>query len=812
MNSQYSRRLPESTGRRSLNGHRSSWEQVPAYEASGGSATLDLVAIAGALRNQWRLLAAALAGATLLAVAYTALKTPVYQAYGVVLVRTSQASRPTGPIEEVLPLQHMARTIDNELGMLRQSLLLAERVVERVPQAVLTDDHDAEEPITPVALARNLLEERVRFDVIGENMDMIRISATASDARQAAQIAQVYVDEYLKHSREVNTAGAVQSRTFLEEQVEKRREELQRLEHELVEFMEQERAVALDAESEQAVAQAAFLEAEREATRVDLEVERASLRELEREVARIEPGLQRRIGSSAEHEIAQLQALIAQLEVQANDYYALDPSLRGSEERNADLAVLTARIAEARRVLEERSVQLIDEVFAAGGVDSEDDAGGLVYISQLRRSAVEKSIRVQGLATKLEALDAQLEAHRVRMQALPGQRVRLAQLQRSQKAAEQMYLLLSSKLQEARIAEESQIGYAALVRPVTVPEKPVAPILWLNLLIGASMGLFLGAAFILLRRAFVGPLQTPDDVRAIGLPVLAVVQQHPAGQLHAGRTQTAGLLSRGERLQPAHGEARLDLLASALESFRYLRTSIRWNAANSQTRAVMVASAVPGEGKTSIALNLTGAMAQAGLRVLYLDADMRRPTSRKRLGIAGEQGLSDLLAGGGIVDWDEYRCPVRVANGRGDEILDGMYVLPAGHATGRSTELLESERMREVMSQAVAEFDIVIVDTPPLLAVADPVLVARHCDAVLFVVGAGKVTRDMVRRALDRLAPVHPDDEALLGVVLNGVDERTGRAAAYGYAYDYSPSFEPAWDHGRPSRGGARHQEGGHEV
>lgn len=769
---------------------------LPGPEADDEISLADLLAV---LRREWKLILAALLVVFAAVAAYTFTRVPVYEASSVVLVDTGNKqgwTYNTGGIDALLSFGAGNRTLYNEVEILRQSVPLAERVGARLleegagPTALTASEEG--EPRPAAWVGRAILGRHVRFAPVSERADLVTITASSTAPAEAAAIANLYAEEYLEQSRERSRASVVTSRSFLEEQERARREELSHIEDDLGEFMAREGAIALDTEGQAAVHKIAALDAAIEEARVELEMERTVLTELERQLAAVEPGLSQRVASGLENEIGALQARIAELELEASASYEIDPSLRGEEGRDPELARTVARIAELRRQVNQLAERYVEEVLAVGGV--EPGAGGasaLAYASQLRRQIAEKRIAIQGHEARLGVLRGQLGTYEARLRDLPRQTIEVAQLQRQRKAAEQTYLFLVEKLQEARVAEEAELGYVQLIRQADVPGRPVRPRTRLNLLVGLVLGLLGGIGLALLKRALDHRLRSPEDLRAHGFSVLGVVPN-----LRATIQRTFGGKEDvviGQQVVHASIAAGLLPLSAVTEAFRHIRTSIRFSRPDERLQALMVTSAEPADGKTTTAMSLALSMALAGQRVLLVDADLRRPAAHEMIRMPRHRGLTELLFQTAPADWDSYRRRLLMQWEGFEEEVEGLYVIPAGKSVPNPPELLGSRRFRERVQEMREAFDVIIFDSPPVLSTTDPVLVATLCDAVVMVASAGKTNWDMLRRAREH---VEVAGAPVIGTVLNRFDGKHGYGHGYGYGYGYgyghAENAEPA--------------------
>ncbi|MGH3369642.1 MAG: CpsD/CapB family tyrosine-protein kinase [Nocardioidaceae bacterium] len=215
----------------------------------------------------------------------------------------------------------------------------------------------------------------------------------------------------------------------------------------------------------------------------------------------------------------------------------------------------------------------------------------------------------------------------------------------------------------------------------------------------------------------------------------------------------------------------LDSHAPRLEAFRVLRTNMQFVDVDRDSKVFAVSSSVPGEGKTTTATNLAITLAQAGQRVLMIDGDMRRPHVARAFGLESIVGLTTVLIGS-----------IDLEDAIQDGPVDTLSVLTSGAIPPNPSELLQSQAMRDLLERAKKEYDVIVIDTPPLLPVTDAALVAAQADGALVVVRHGSTTRDQLRHSIERLEAV---DARALGVVLNMMPSRRGGRDTYGYGYGY---------------------------
>ncbi len=303
-----------------------------------------------------------------------------------------------------------------------------------------------------------------------------------------------------------------------------------------------------------------------------------------------------------------------------------------------------------------------------------------------------------------------------------------------------------------------------------VPTSPTSPNLLLNIALAAILGAFVGLIAAFIRERMDDRLRgRPDLEETIGAPVMTMIPEIPSWR----DRDNAHLVTLEAPRSPA------------AEAYRTLRTSILVAAADRGYKTLMVVSAIAGEGKTTTAANLAVVLAQADKRVVLISADLRRPRLHEFFGLsASERGLSEVLEGDRKA-WEALR------SGK----VDNLWIMSSGRVSDQPTELLQSESMRELLADQREVVDFIIIDCPPVLAVADALVVAPMADAILYVANEQSTPRGAVIAARAQLDQV---GARLLGAVLNDVEGKGTGYAYYGqYTYQQPPQANgtaSAWD------------------
>jgi succinoglycan biosynthesis transport protein ExoP len=353
--------------------------------------------------------------------------------------------------------------------------------------------------------------------------------------------------------------------------------------------------------------------------------------------------------------------------------------------------------------------------------------------------------------------------------------------------------------QKARMAEEVEAGDVDIVNLADLPYAPEWTTTPLKLALGLLLGFLLGAGGAFLLEALNTSIRRPEDLEvALHVPGLAVIPQLSASARAPRRF--GGLLGPGKKADLASKRAAASLGAGSapfsvgVEAFRMLRTSLVWCEQGDDMKSLVVTSAAPGEGKTLTSANLSVTFAYDGLRVLLIDCDVRRPRLHGLFQVPRSPGLMELLTPSSNGSDAANSLTFNPDAGRTDSgrpITDvirptsvkGLSLLTCGALPTNASNLLSGIRMRVLLQELAKSFDLVILDTPPVLATADAGILASLADGVLLVVRAGQTDRVAAKRAHQQLVNV---GARIVGTVLNDPGGEVSQYGDYYYPYDYA--------------------------
>lgn len=372
------------------------------------------------------------------------------------------------------------------------------------------------------------------------------------------------------------------------------------------------------------------------------------------------------------------------------------------------------------------------------------------------------------LATE-RALAAEVERFKKEAFELGPKIVAYNELLRAKKNWEDKYNILRSRLSTSemtgRMNNEINTTYVKPLDPALVPTTPVSPSLRINIAVAAILAMLLGIGLVFVIVFLDRTVKTTSDAQAAaGVPVLGFI---PA---------LAGVSDDKDRDLYVHRNPKSPIA----ESCRALRTNTLFSAADRQLKTMIVCSANQREGKTTSVIYLGTTMAQSGQRVLLVDTDMRRPRLHASMGIPRQQGVTSLILG--EQSYDDVIKATEIPN---------LYVLPCGPLPPNPAELLMTNRFEMILADLATRFDRIILDSPPVQAVTDAVVLSKLVDGVILVVRADKTLREDVRRSANQIRDV---GGYIFGLIVNDIDasDRSYYSYAYGYGYNAESESEPA--------------------
>ena len=370
-----------------------------------------------------------------------------------------------------------------------------------------------------------------------------------------------------------------------------------------------------------------------------------------------------------------------------------------------------------------------------------------------------------------DMLRASFEKQKQEANKLNESAIEYTLLKRDVESNRTLYEGLLEKLKEAGVTAGLRSNNFRIINAARVPTAPSEPNIPRNLAFALVIGAISGIGLAFLLENMDNTVRTPEQAQALSaLPSLGMI---PLGSKSTNRGLPGSRLALTASKEAVEMVTQVRPQSQMAESYRALRTSLLLSNLGAPPKVIMVTSARPQEGKTTTSINTAIVLAQKGVRVLLIDADLRRPSVHKTLGMGPRSGLSNVLTGTATVQQTITTSPV----------LPNLFILPAGTPPPNPAELLASANMRDLIAELREQYDHIVIDTPPTLSVTDAVVLSPRADATILVIRSGQTTKQALRRARDILMQVNAH---VAGVLLNAVDLTS---PDYYYYYEYQGKY-----------------------
>ena len=559
--------------------------------------------------------------------------------------------------------------------------------------------------------------------------DVLTITATGPSPEAAQLMANTLADAYIRHTTEQERTEIREAQRFIQQQLELVNQELDAAFSQIAVAQQQDEIIDLESEVRAAVGRLSELLLERETTTARAQEIRARISST-RDFRSLEG-----IGGVSATTMTS-NPVIGTLRTRITEFRA---------KREALLLDNHTELSPAVRELEFQIKAAEDEFKDA-----------IAEMSELDPVVANLQAELSGLEQRSEELGNSIQRTTGAFASYPDKMRRISQLELAANAAEAVYRSLQDQRFQIGIAEAMTMSDVRIVAPAKLPEKHASPQAILNLLLGLILGVAFGTVSAFILEYVDDSIKEAADAREIwDLPQLGLVPRY--------KTKSGAALSA---LSPT------DPLA---ESHRTIRNSIHFASLDKPAKILAVTSSIPGEGKSTLVANLAISMAKEGKRVLIVDADLRRPTQHQFFeNTLSAPGLVEVLSRSADFADTVQRLPI-----------DNLSLLSAGAIPADPGKLIESLRMHAVLGEVGRDYDVVLVDTPPILAVGDALITGRMVDALLVVAEVGTVTRRMLADVRDRVAAAQVEP---LGIVFNKMPGSSHPYAAY---YQKVPATEP---------------------
>jgi capsular exopolysaccharide synthesis family protein len=603
-----------------------------------------------------------------------------------------------------------------------------------------------------------LLQQNTKVVPLKET-DIVQVKVTAPNPDLAAFLANTIAQEYYKQSLQVSRGEITEVRQFLEEQLSNTQKELQQAEEALRIYKENEKVAALPEETEELVKQLASFESLYNEAKTELESNQKRLSYMQSQLKERKSHLVEDISQISSPLIIQLRKEMANLEGIKAGYIA-----QGFSEDHPKLEEITNRIKDIKQKLVKETSELLSRELSS--------SDPLTYSQDLVDKILTLEIEIQSLGAKTEALKNIVDTYSDNLNTLPEKSLKLARLERNAKVGENIFLMLKEKYEESKINEAGQIGNVRIIDKALPPVDPIKPKKKINLLLGALLGLGLGLGMAFFVERLDNSLKSIEDVEATGLSILGSIpliksskdrkskKEEEKSEEYQIKRITSNLVTHFEPKSPIS------------EAYRTFRTNLQFARLDTPLKTILVTSSGPSEGKSTTVANLAITMAQMGTKTILIDSDLRRPVLHSIFNLQRAPGLTNYLAGN--VPWKEIVQETPIEN---------LNLLTCGVLPPNPSELLGSKKMKNLLEELKEKYDMILFDSPPVIAVTDAAVLSTLLDGVVLVSSSGSTSREALQRAITLLENVKG---SLIGGVLNRIKvESVYGSYHYYYYYHY---------------------------
>jgi capsular exopolysaccharide synthesis family protein len=588
--------------------------------------------------------------------------------------------------------------------------------------------------------------------------DVLKVSVNSSDSLDAVFLANRITKAY----QNLDLAGGQGEihfvLTFLDKQIAKYARRLESVEEELKTFQAINQIYSLEGSANLLLSDLTDYETVYYTNIAEMEVSSERVKYLKAQLSESEQVLIEEITNTNNPMIVALRTKIAELEAQKVQQMVDE----GWDDNSLQAKDFNRRISEMKNQLKG-----ITETLILSGWSEEDP---FAASQDIFNKIVEQEVDVHSAKSRANEYKKLMDYIAKRLTDLPELTLMYARLERDLRLNESLYLTMKQKYEESRITEAGQLGKVRILDPAIVAVK-VKPNKKLYILFGVLLGTGLGVGLSFLREYLDNTVKAVEHLERKGLTILGIIPDmqgtNPKSAVKKIVEPSRGGTDFKRRLITYE-----DPKSPISESYRSLRTNVSYaSTAEKKIKSLLVSSSQPGEGKSTTTANLAIAFAQLRKKTLLVDADLRKPVQHNVFGHPRGPGLSEYLVGE-TTDLDSIVRSTKVEN---------LSIITAGTLPPNPSELLGSDAMSKLIAQLESEWDMVLFDSPPIVAVTDASMISGELDAIVLVVKAGQTERSAVDRALDTIANVNAP---LIGAILNGASrENLGGKYAYYYSY-----------------------------
>lgn len=591
------------------------------------------------------------------------------------------------------------------------------------------------------------------------NTDIIQITFSSVNADEAKRIANMISIVYSDLEKEVSSRNATSSVGFLNSLVLEQEKTLFNAEEDVKKFKIENKMYNLDSDANILTGQLSSIETELYNIQAEIRIRNEKINFINSKLTENEKTLARKISSDINVQMGVLRSEIISLESQLIQNASIHGKNHGA------VIELKNKIDGLKIELDKKVKDLIDRGITVQDplVDRQENISMLLSIES----------EIFGLRLREEETRKLQEIYSVKLSELPEKQLEFSRLKRNESVLNQNYSYIRQKLEEAKIQVASQGGRVQILDLARRPASPVSPNHRRDIIIGIFFSLLASLAVISVIEFLDNSVRSAADIKRYNLTILGII---PSIGKNLENNKKGGFFKR-DRNRPKSKDMKRRLItredpkSPISEAYRSLRTSLLYTDIVKETKSILVSSAGPGEGKTTTVANMAITYANLGKRTLLIDTDLRRPVVHQVLELQKEPGITNYLA----KETKNFEDLIQKTE------IENLYVVTSGIIPPNPSELLGSNKMADLIKQLEEEWDIVLFDSPPLVAVTDATMISKEIDKIIMVVKVGQTDKKALEHTINSLENV---GSPLGGVVMNAVTQKNSYGTYY-YYYQY---------------------------
>jgi len=677
----------------------------------------------------------------------------IYTSEGSIKVSIPKSNILSGPLFDQFQEFGSDRYIANEIEVLK-SRSIAEIAARSIIDTfklkqnynnlylLLKEPRHPEEGLKPLNSMIKALQTYVKIEQ-KRGLDIIVFKADSPSPYEATLMVNSYIKAYYEFNLKINRTRYTLAREFLEKQRDDKSKQLREAEIAVSDFQQKNNVVVLDEQAKMLVEQLSNFESQMKAAEIEANAKQKALDEFRKQLAEKDKEIFKYIESlSAEPYIKNLQEQIAKLEVQKEVVIA-QQNIK-NQENDPNVAQFNKTIQDLQNKLNSKLSSLEQNLTAYTPTD----------LRQLSIDVLKLDLEVQAAKAKVNSLKDVVKSYEVKFNKLPLQSIQYARLERDRLSNEKLYLLIEEKYQEAVISEKSVPSNVQVIDAGIIPLKASKPNRILIIFIGLVLGIGLSVGYIFIKKYFDLTIRTPEDVQKYGANVLAWIPDAREFEENFDDEHEIIIASKPDSIPT-------EAFLSAKMKLQYAKLL------DKSIKTILVTSPTPKDGKTFICGNLAATYAQTNQKVLVIDLDLRRPRLHKLFGIEKGEGITDYLFH--KITLQEIIKPT---------ILNNLFIITAGTIAPNPAEIVSSRELKETLERLQEMYDVILIDSPPSIAVSDAGVISSYVDATVLVASVNQTRLDLLDETIKTLKAV---SNSFVGVRLNKFNMTNG----YGYYYKY---------------------------